>query len=238
MNPIKNNKIVEFYTDYEINSMIYEKALIIDKRTYFEYYLSLLKTKHLLIFSFYPNKDYNSMVIKIILFFFSFALYFIINALFFNDTTMHQILEDNGIFNFFYQIYQIIYSSIISFVITEIIKYLSLSEKNIIKIKNIKNIDNIEKMAQDELSFLKKKFILFFIITFLFLIFFWYYLACFCAVYRNTQFCLIKDTLISFGFSLLYPLGINLIPGIFRIPSLKNKNRECIYKFSKIIQII
>ena len=98
-NPIKNNKILEFYTDYEINSIIYEKALNIDKRTYFQYYLSLLKTKHLLIYSFYPNKDYNSMAVKIILFFFSFALYFIINALFFNDKTMHKILEDNEIFN-------------------------------------------------------------------------------------------------------------------------------------------
>ena len=136
MELIKNNKISEFYTDYEINSIIYEKALIIDKRTYLQYYLSLLKTKHLLIFSIYPNKDYNSMAIKIILFFFSFALYFEINALFFNDTTMHKVLEDNGIFNFFYQINQIIYSSIISFAITEFITNLSLTEKNIIIIKN------------------------------------------------------------------------------------------------------
>ena len=119
---------------------------------------------------------------------------------------MHKIYEDNGIFNFIYQINQIIYSSIISFAITELIKYLSLTEKNIIKIKNEKNINNLDKIAMNELNCIRKKFIIFFIISFLFLIFFWYYLGCFGAVYKNTQFHLIKDTLFSFGLSLAYPL--------------------------------
>ena len=56
------------------------------------------------------------------------------------------------------------------------------------------------------------------------------------AIYKNTQYHLLKDTLISFGLSLIYPLGIYLLPGIFRIPALSNKNK-CLYKFSKILQI-
>ena len=82
------------------------------------------------------------------------------------------------------------------------------------------------------------KLIIFFILIFLFLILFWFYLSCFCGIYKNTQIHLIKDTLISFGLSLLYPLILNLLPGIFRIPSLNNQNKECIYKFSKVIQLI
>ena len=85
---------------------------------------------------------------------------------------------------------------------------------------------------------MKKKFILFFIICFLFLLLFWYYLGCFGAVYKNTQIHLIKDTLISFGLSLIYPLFLNLLPGIVRIPSLTSKDKKCMYKTSKIIQII
>ena len=65
------NNILKF-TDSEINGLNYDTALKIDKRTYIQYYLSLLKTKHLLIFTFYPMKDHNSMIIKICLFFFSF----------------------------------------------------------------------------------------------------------------------------------------------------------------------
>ena len=240
----KNKKIdkifsnYQIFTDYEINIMPYEDALKYDKRTYFEYYFSLLRIKHLLLFSFYPNNDYNSKIIKIFFFFFSFALFYTINALFFNDSTMHIIYEENGIFNFIYQINQIIYSLIISSAITEIIKYLSLSEKNILKIKNEKNINNLDNVVKNELKCLKRKLIIFFIISFLFLLFFWYYLGCFGAVYKNTQIYLLKDTLISFGFSLIYPFILNLFPGILRIPSLKNKNKEIIYKISLYIQFI
>ena len=73
---------------------------------------------------------------KICLFFFSFALYYAVNALFFNDKTMHKIYEDEGIFNFIYFIPQIIYSVIISSIINILIKELSLSEKNILKIRH------------------------------------------------------------------------------------------------------
>ena len=82
------------------------------------------------------------------------------------------------------------------------------------------------------------KLIIFFVLIFLFLILFWYYLTCFCGVYKNTQTHLIKDTLLSFGLSLLYPFALNLLPGLFRIPSLNNKNKECLYKISNIIQLI
>ena len=62
----------------------------------------------------------------------------------------------------------------------------------------------------------------------------------FCAIYRNTQTHLIKDTLISFGLSLLYPFLFYLIPGFFRIPSLsKEKNkRNYLYIVSKLLQMI
>ena len=84
------------------------------------------------------------------------------------------------------------------------------------------------------------KFILFYILYILFLLFFWFYITCFCIVYKNTQIYLIKDTIISFSFSFLYPLGYYLLPGIPRIWALKKKkkNKECVYKMSKILQSV
>ena len=59
------------------------------------------------------------------------------------------------------------------------------------------------------------------------------------AVYRNTQNHLINDTLISFGLSLIYPFGINLLPGLCRIPALSNQNKnKYLYNLSKFINII
>ena len=71
------------------------------------------------------------------------------------------------------------------------------------------------------------------------MLFFWYFIACFCEVYVNTQIILIKDTLISFGLSMVYPIGLNLIPGFFRIPALRTakKDKKRIYKISQIIAL-
>ena len=93
-NTIKSNKIMN-YTDNEINDLSYDKALIIDKRNFVQYYLSLLKSKHLLIFTFYTKNDYNSRSIKISLFYFSFSLLLTVNSLFFQDSTMLKIYEED-----------------------------------------------------------------------------------------------------------------------------------------------
>jgi hypothetical protein len=214
--------------------------LEIDKRTYFQYYWSLLKKKHLILFTFYPINDYNLSSIKIFLFLVSFSLYFTINGFFFNDDTMHKINEDNGNFNFLYQLPQIFYSSIVSAIINIILKQLSLSEKNILSLKREKNFNKILNYSKGIKRCLAKKFIIFFILSYMLLLFFWYFIACFCGVYVNTQIILIKDTLISFCLSMVYPFGLNLIPGFFRIPALRKvkKDKKCIYKISLIIALI
>ncbi len=72
------------------------------------------------------------------------------------------------------------------------------------------------------------------------MLFFWYFISSFCAVYTNTQIILLENTTISFGLSMIYPFGYVLLPGIFRIPALKAKNHDqkCIYKLSKLIALI
>ena len=234
---IKPKKEPEFmlkFTDKEINSFQYEKALNYDKRTYLQYYISLLKTKHLFIFTFITINDYNSRIIKINLFFFCFSLDYTINSFFFQDSKIHKIYIDNGIYNFIYQIPQICYSTIILALFTFLFKFLALSENSLIDLKNAKNSDN----SYGILKKLKIKLILFYVLLSIFLLLSWYYLGCFCAVFRNSQMHLIKDTLLSFLLSLIYPFGLQLLPGIFRIPALKSKNKKCLYQFSKIVQLI
>ena len=108
-----------------MNEFTYEQALKYDKRNYIQYYFSLLKTKYILIFSFYTSNDYNSKIIKIDLFFVGFINNFFVNALFFNDDTMHKILEDEGTFDFVYQLPKIIYSTLISTVLNTLLKILA-----------------------------------------------------------------------------------------------------------------
>ena len=151
---------------------------------------------------------------------------------------MHHLYQNKGSYNIEYKLPQIVYSSLISIILNTPLKLLALSNNDILELKNKKinnNFDVKEKELNKKLSI---KFVLYFIISFIFLLLFWYYLSMFCAIYRNTQIHLIEDTLISFGISLIYPFDIYLFPAIFRILALsgKNKKTECLYKFSKILQ--
>ena len=54
---------------FELNSLDYNEGIKLDQRNYCEYYVSLLKYNHPILFSFAPYNDYNSKTIKFFLFF-------------------------------------------------------------------------------------------------------------------------------------------------------------------------
>ena len=235
-NQNQNNNNIK-YIDEELNRMEYEDAIINDKRNYLRYYYSLLEKKQLIILTFIANNDYNVFLLKFSLFIISFMIYFSINTLFFRDSTMRRIFIDQGKFKLIYQIPQILYSTLISIIITFILKRLSLSQNELIKIRKEKDKKKANKISETAKKNLKIKLYLFFIIGMLLILFCWYYIAAFGAVYPNTQMYLIKDTLISFAISMSYPFGYNLIPGLFRFPALKakKKDKKSLYDFSKIL---
>ena len=175
---------------------------------------------------------------KINLFFIGFTIEYTVNALFFNDDTMHKIYESKGDFDLETQFQIAIYSTIISMILNYHLNFLALSNDVIIQFKQssteIKFIKNSKVLTNNLLI----KFVLYFIVSFLFLLFFLYYISMFGVIYKNTQIHLLKDTLMSFGFSLFIPFVIYLFPGIFRIPALSNisKKGECLYNISKFIQ--
>ena len=224
--------------EFELNSLNYQEALKIDHRSYCQYYCHLLKYNHPISFSFATYNDYNIRIIKKFLFFFSFSLDLTINALFFTDETIHKIYQDKGKFNFLYQIPQTLYSTLIGKFIDSLIKYLALSQDIITGLKQVKVKKNLERKHKKLLRTLKFKFIYFFLSTFIFIIFFWYYISCFCGIYINSQSHLINDSLISLLTSFFIPLMLNLMPCMFRMAAInvKKPSRKCLYKFSMFLE--
>ena len=249
LNPINettniSSNIPDSENDYEMNNLSYIETLKYDKRSCCEYYKSLIKNKQLFAFTFCSFNDYNSGIIKKFIFFLSFALHYTINALFFNDSNMHQIYEDQGKYNFSYQFPKILISAICSTVILRIIlQTLVLTDKSILKVKQQTTKELAINMKNQILKCINIKFFIFFVLNFILLVLFWFYLTCFNAIYENTQIYLIENTMISFGLSLIYPFVINIIPSILRMCSLeqgkKDKNTEnCLYTISKFIQVL
>ena len=225
---------------FELNTLDYKSAIDLDKRTCSEYYISLIKTKHPLIFSFCPIIDYNSIIIKFCMFLLFFSVYYAINFAFFSEEIIHDIYEEGGNYNFTYFIPKISIAFAISHVINIIIKYIFLSERNILEVKKQPTSLIANSIIPKVQRSLIIKYTLFFILGLIFLGFFWILLSSFGAVYQNTQMFVFKNTLISFGISLVYPFFINIIPCIFRMSSLnsEDKSSECLYNFSKALQLL
>ena len=234
-NKQKNNILNK--KEFEINSLNYKEAIKIDHRNFYEYYISLLKYNHPLFFSFGSYDDYNSKIIKIFLFFFSFSSDLTINALFFNDNTMHKIYQDKGEFDFMYHLPQIIYSTLISYIIDILVKFFALTQNYIVQLKNIKTKNDLQHKRKRILHIIKIRMTLFFIIALLILIFFLYYISCFCGIYINAQRHLIKDSLYSLLSSFLISFAYNTIPASFRILALSvaKPKRECLYNLSVLL---
>mgnify|MGYP002626427099 CR=1 FL=1 len=229
-------KLIE--SDYELNNASYEEAKKFDKRSRCQYYFSLLKNKQIFIFTFLNFDDYNSGVIRKFIFFLLFALHYTINALFFSDSNMHKIYIEQGKYDVNSQFIFILISAVLSTVLLRIILItLVLNDRNIIEIKNQPNLIHAKILKKSTLKNMKIKFGIFFVFNFILLVLFWYYLSCWNAIYKNTQIYLIKNTLISFAISMIYPFVIHIFPLIYRKHSLETK-RKWLYYVTKIIQLL
>ena len=257
-NNLSNSNIYD--NDYELNILSFMEALKYDKRTVGDYYCSLICYKQIILYSFFNSANYTPGLIKKFCIFLSFAFHYAVNALFFNDTIMHKIYEDEGNYNILYQIPFIFSSAAISTIVLRIImETLILTEKNFLEIKRQKTKFLAENQKAKSLKCIMIKYIIFFVLCALLLVGFWIYLTCFSAVYKNTQSHLIKNTLISFAISSIYPFLINIIPVILRKDALLSarkgttinekgvrkssvkvllRDREYVYNVSKYLQLL
>ena len=224
------------YSNEEINQMSFDDALINDNRGFCSYYYSILCYSQLILFTFVLKTDYNLKILKISMFFIGFAIFLTFNTLFYTDSTMSHYYHNKGVIDILYSLPKTIFSSIFCAIITFLLKFLSLSQKNVQAIKEEKDRNKAQQLSSKFLKCIKIKVSVFYIILFILLIVFWYYVSAFCVVYKNTQKHLLKDTLMSFCFSMLYPFAICFITACFRIWGLTSKTK-CLYTTSKILQM-
>ena len=244
-NRIKSNKLMKIIINYDFSSLSefeldlleYKNALKIDKRKIFKFYWSFLKRGNLILFAFIPYDDYNLRSIKISLLLISFCLYFTINGFFFTDDSMHKIYANNGKYNLVNQIPQMVYSIVVSTGVNSLLKLISLTGKDILLIKQQPTIEFALLKSKSVENCLMIKIIIFYLVSFFCLLFYWYFISCFCAVYINTQIILIHDTLFSFATSMIYSIVYCLLPAIMRAIALKSdkKDRKCLYNTSLLI---
>ena len=159
---------------------------------------------------------------------------------FFNDEAIFEINQDQGYFSLSTQITRVLYSTIISCLISFVVELFALSHEDIIKLRNHKILEEAKKFVPNLIRKLKLKSILYFGITIFFNIIFFYYITAFCAIYSIIQTHMISDSLMSFLLAISYSLIISMISSFFRVSSLKkeSKLRHFFYLISWILSLI
>ena len=222
--------------DYILNHLDFKKAIELDKRGLLQIYFSILKREHIILFTFFSWKDYNLFYIKFPKLFFIISTIMAMNVFFFFDNSIHQLYLAQGKYNFGLLLPQIIYSIMITYFTEVIINFLTMTDKYIYNVKDLENNEANKCIAMNSLKCIQKKLKAFFICILIVMIFYWYLITSFCAVYENTQTVYLINFLLSFIIYLIYPFIIYIITSSIRVCSLKKKS-SFIYKLSSIIPI-
>ena len=100
---------------------------------------------------------------------------------------MHKIYKSKGEFDIIGQLPQIIYSFLISLIFSLILETLTLTEGIILDFKKIRSIKKLNEKFISLGNKIKIKLLLYFILSTIFLLFFWYYLSMFCVIYKYSN---------------------------------------------------
>ncbi len=239
----KNKEAFEkrkLYTpEYEkYNHLDFEDALYFDKRNFFQMFWAFICQQHVIINTFFAEIFLELRAIKISFFIFGLEINFFFNAFFYTDDYISDTYHNNGILNFFSSLPKSVYSFLVTLIISALLKMLSNSKDQLIKIIEKKdNNPNYLKDVEVELKKLNRKLYIYFIIVFILGILFAYYSSAFCAVYKNSQTFWLIGCFESLGMDLLTPFGICFVLAAIRYLCIKKKFK-LLYKIYSIIEKI
>ena len=219
-----NNCIKLSQKDEDLQDMDFKFAVIKDKRSCLRIYWSYLVESQIILGTFFTENYLDLFVIKFSFFICTFQISFFLNALFYTDEYISNAYHNDGILDFVTGLPKSIYSFIATLIITNLLRMLSSSRNELMRIiRKYKKNDNYENIVDIKLMKLRKKLIVYFILVFLFESFFLYYVTVFCAVYKNSQKYWFFGCLESFGMDSLVAFITCIFLAFFRYISIKYK---------------
>ena len=231
----KINKLKFAKIDSDIQELNYEDAVIYDKRSYLRMYWGFLVDSQIILGTFFTENNLDLFPIKLSFLVFNFQISFFLNAFFYTDEYISDAYHNDGVLDFVSGIPKSIYSFITTLIITDLLRMLSSSKNELIRVirRNVK-FQNYTNIINIKLAKLRKKLIIYFILIFLLESFFLYYVTAFCAVYRNSQKYWFLGCLESFGMDFVFALTVCTFLALFRYISIKKKIKY-LYTFANII---
>lgn len=238
-----NSFNIEEYLANTYEEMDYDDAIFEEKRGFWKYFIERIKSKHILINSFFIVDHIQPKSIKILLFLMQIDLYFLINAMLFNEDYISEIFnsdEEETFFSFVPRsINRYIYTTFVGTILNYFIKCFFIKEKKFIRIL-IRSETNSVALNNELFIFtekLKKFYLIFVICCMIIIIFSLYYISCFNNIYQYSK----REWIISsFAFILVTQIlyvCATFLETIFRYLSFKFESDK-IYKFSLLFSLV
>ena len=203
-----------FITDFD--DMKFEIAILIDNRNFCEKFVCELKEKCIFILLLF-RKDIIFKQIKLSSFILSCSLDFFFNAFLYSDIYLQAEFEQENLIRLLIDYPKEILSSMASQFIVKLMELIIDEHPISLFLKRI-SVDkrNYLRAINFLLKKYEKRFYIYIIIGYIFLLITWYFTSSFCTVYQNTQINLLYDTLESLGLNIFLPLPLSFISIVFR----------------------
>ena len=222
-------------SDYDLQDIDYDEAIIYDKRSYLRMYWGFLLDSQIILGTFFTDNHLDLFVIKLSFLICTFQISFFLNALFYTDEYISDAYHNDGVLDFFSGLPKSIYSFVATLVTTNLLRMLSNSKGELIEVITKRRIyKDYLHLIKIKLDKLRRKLIIYFILVYILELFFLYFVTAFCAVYRNSQKFWFFGCLESFGMDSLAALIICIFLALFRFISIK-KHIKCFYVLANII---
>ena len=242
----KKNDILQ--NDYKINideymktdpdDMDYDDAIREDKRTYCQYFLDKIKKEQIILSTFLKQEILKPIPLKIVLLLLNIDLYLFINALFFNENYISDLLnfKKDTFGSFINRLYdRIVIITITGVIINYVVEFFFIEDK---KIRGIfkREKENIIILKYEIVQIIKNIYIrynIFNIISCLIMLFSLYYIFCFNNVYPCIKDEWLKSSFIIISIMQILPMFLGFIDTSIRFISFKFKS-ERLFKLSSI----
>jgi len=235
-----NNIDMEEYLKTDYDDMEYDDAIKNDKRSFCEFFNDRLKSKQMIVDTFYNKDNIRPMSIKIILFLLNIDLYFVINGLFFSEEyiiELYHLETEDSFFSYIPRsIGRFFYATMVSVIVGIIIDCIFLEEKKIkrILIREKEDLLQLKYEVAITSNSLKKRYIIFIIVCFVISLVSWYYVCCFNNVYKGVKGEWIKSSITIIIIMQILSILMTLLEAIIRQISFECKS-EKIYKFRQLL---
>ena len=209
----------------ELNNIPYRQALRIDKRSFFQIFISVITNEINLLNLYFYRNPYTHYSLSVSIYLFELLCDLTMNCFLYTDDVVSEKYHNNGqlsmITSFSLSILSNMISSILIYVIRKLTNYCEIIEEIIKNVKyKRKYFENILRLFK----YMKLRLGTFYFLQFSAMLVMTYYLFIFCVIYNKSQGSVIINYIIGACTSLAISIGLTIIITVLRTISIKYRS--------------